>query len=295
MIAALAGCQHGLITTRQLLALGLTKGAIEYRTQIGRLHRLYRGVYAVGHVPVSPYAHALAAVLAGGPGAVLSHASAATLWGIDKHWRSPLEVTTTRSCRGRRDERLRTHRSQTLTPRDVTDHFGIPVTTPARTVLDNAPRLDDAALARAVNDLRHARYLSLDDLAEVVDRCPPCAAAKRLRAHVARPGRAPTRSPFEDAFERFAARYGLPEAAINTRVAGHEADIFFPEHRLVVELDGWEFHRDRDQFESDRDRDADRLAAGIATVRVTRDRFDLEPAREAARLHAILARRSARP
>ncbi|HWF50294.1 MAG TPA: type IV toxin-antitoxin system AbiEi family antitoxin domain-containing protein [Solirubrobacteraceae bacterium] len=163
-IAAIAGRQHGLITTRQLLRVGLTKGAIEYRTQIGRLHRVYQGVYAVGYRPVSPLAKAMAAVLAGGPAAALSHRSAATLWGIDNQWRSPLEVTT---HSGRTRQGLRVHRSKTLTRRDITTHFGIPVTTPARTVLDNAPRLGDRALARAVDDLRLARYLHLADLAEL--------------------------------------------------------------------------------------------------------------------------------
>ncbi|HEY5316703.1 MAG TPA: type IV toxin-antitoxin system AbiEi family antitoxin domain-containing protein, partial [Solirubrobacteraceae bacterium] len=288
-IAAIAAGQHGLITTRQLLDLGLSKGGIAHRVKIGRLHRVYRGVYAVGHPPVSPHAHALAAVLAAGPGAVLSHDSAATLWGISKHWRTPFEVTT-RFGR-RRDNGPRVHRSGTLTERDVTVHFGIPVTSPARTVFDYAPRVSDAALARAVNDLRHARYLWLDDLAEVLGRHPLTRAANRLRKHLERPERLPTRSGLEDDYLLFTERYGLPEPLVNTVVEGYEVDIFYPEHRLVIELDGWETHGLRDQFELDRDRDADLLAAEIATVRITKERFDGKPAQEAERLHAILRRR----
>ncbi|HWF50295.1 MAG TPA: hypothetical protein VG294_06580 [Solirubrobacteraceae bacterium] len=109
-----------------------------------------------------------------------------------------------------------------------------------------------------------------------------------MRVLVAHPERAPTRSDFEIAFLAFAERYGLPRALLNTEVAGHEADIYFPDHRLVIELDGYETHGLRSQFEADRDRDADLLAAGIATVRLTWERFCLMPAREADRLHAII-------
>ena len=286
-IAALAGSQQGLITTRQLLGLGLSERSIAHRVRIGRLQRLYRGVYAVGHLPIFPSARALAAVLACGPGAALSHGSAATLWGIDKHWASPLEVTApTQHChRG-----LRAHRSKTLTPGDVTLHFGVPVTTPARTLLDNATRLTDLRLARAVDDLRVARFLWLSDLAELLAGHPRTRATNRLLAVLA--DGAPTRSEFERAFVSFAKRYGLPEPAVNTLVAGHEADALFPDHKLVVELDGWDTHSGRANFESDRDRDADLLAAGIATVRITWKRMNLTPEPEATRLHAILARRS---
>jgi very-short-patch-repair endonuclease/predicted transcriptional regulator of viral defense system len=287
-IAAVAAPQHGVITRRQLLLLGVGADAIVYWVATGRLHTLHRGVYAVGHLPVSPHAHAMAAVLACGDGAALSHRSAAALWGIDREWPDQLEVTA-RSARRR--PKLVIHRSSTLTHRDVTEHFGISVTSPERTVLDNANRLGDRRLARTINDLRLAGHLSLGRLAELLDRHPPNAATKRLKPQVAKPERAPTRSEFEDAFLLFADRYDLPELRVNTRVVGHEADIFFPDHRLVVELDGYEFHSPRDQFESDRDRDADLLAAGIATVRITWERLTWKPSREAARLNAILEER----
>ncbi len=276
------------MTRPQLLQLGLGPAAIRYRVKIGRLYPLYGGVYAVGHRPISPYAHALAAVLACGPGAVLSHGSAATLWGITKHWDRPLEVTTRTSHRHRG---LRNHRSKTLTLDDITEHFGVPVTTPARTLLDNAPRLTDAAPARGVNDLRLQRYLWLADLSDILERHSASRSANRLREQLAHPEQAPTRSDFERAFSPFAKRYGLSEPLLNTQVAGYEADIYFPDYKLVVELDGYETHGTREGFECDRDRDADLLAAGIATVRMTWERFSLTPAREAARLHAIIRRR----
>jgi very-short-patch-repair endonuclease len=289
LIAAVAAPQHGVITRWQLLRLGLGEDAIDYRLKTGRLYRLYAGVYAVGYRPVSPYARALAAVLACGPGAALSHGSAATLWGISREWDEPLEVTA-RSARRRPG--LCIHRSKTLTEGDVTLQYGIPVTTPARTLLDNTPRLADRALARAVNELRLEGYLKLGEVTELLTRHSPTRATNRLRGHVARPERAPTRSEFEDAFLPFVERYHLPEPEVNTRVAGHEVDIFFPDHRLAVELDSWRYHSGRAQFESDRDRDPDLLAAGIATVRLTWERFTLRPAREAARLQAILASRA---
>jgi len=288
LIAAVANRQHGVITRWQLLDLGVSPNAIDYRIRIGRLHRLYDRVYAVGHRPVSSHAHAIAAVLACGAGAALSHSSAATLWGITKHWQQPLEVTAPTKHDHRR---LRTHRAKTLARRDITKHWGIPVTTPCRTLLDSASRLTDPALARAVNDLRLARYLNLADLGELLARHPPTKATKRLRRQLAHPERSPTRSEFEAAFPAFAERAGLPQYKINADVAGHEVDVYFPAQRLAIELDGLEYHDGRYRFESDRDRDADLLAVGIPTVRITRERLSLKPAREAARLHAILAQR----
>ncbi|HWF26723.1 MAG TPA: hypothetical protein VG275_14800 [Solirubrobacteraceae bacterium] len=207
-------------------------------------------MYAVGHMPISPHAQAHAAVLACGPKAALSHSSAATLWGIAKEWQCPLEVTArTQHCH----RRLCIHRSRTLAEADVTEHFGIPVTSPARTLFDNAPRLDDIRLGRALNHLRASHFLSLDDLSELLERHTPTRVTKRLRVHLAHPEQRPTRSELEDAFVRFGKRY-----------------------------------------ESDRDRDATRLAAEIATVRVTWERMNLAPQREADRLLAILAQRARR-
>jgi hypothetical protein len=158
-------------------------------------------------------------------------------------------------------------------------------------MLDNIPRLTERGLARAFNNLRLAGYLKLGDVAELLARHPPTQAANRLRHRLAYPGRAPTRSEFEDAFLPFPERYDLPEPEINARVAGHEVDVYFRDYQLVIELDGYETHGTRDQFESDRDRDADLLACAIATVRLTWERFSLTPAREAARLHAIIRNR----
>jgi hypothetical protein len=246
-------------------------------------------VYAVGHEQTAAVARAAAAVLAYGDGAILSHSSAASLWGITKRWDFPLEVTVTAD---RRRPGIRTHRSTTLTRKDIRRHLGIRVTSPARTVLEIAPRLSDRALARAVNDARLSRHLRLTDLDELLARLPRHAGARRLRPFAeAGQGQGPTRSGWEDELDAFVTRFGLPVPEINTHVAGWEVDAVFPRERMIVELDGWETHRDRRSFENDRERDAATLAAGYVTVRVTWDRFHDAAVREAERLHEILRTR----
>ncbi len=289
-IAALARKQHGYVMRRQLLGLGLGEDAIDYRIRIGRLIQVYAGVYAVGTLPVGREAHAHAAVLACGDGAVLSHGSAAALWKYAKHWPPRFEVIATWD---RRRRGIKVHRTKTLTRRDITRQLGVPVTSPARTVFDMTPRLKtDGALRRFVNDARLTRTFHLSDLAELLERHPRHPATKRLTQFLDPRAGGPTRSEFEDAFTDFARQYGLPAPVTNTRLLGFEVDALFPEHRLIVELDGAEFHLDRYAFESDRDRDAELLAAGYVTVRITWERLKLQPAREAERLRRILRNRA---
>jgi Transcriptional regulator, AbiEi antitoxin/Protein of unknown function (DUF559) len=282
LIAAVAGKQFGYITRTQLLSLGVGPGAIKYRVEIGRLIPVYAGVYAVGSVNITPLGRATAAILACGDRAVLSHGSAATLWGFNKYWEMPFEVTapTVRTHRG-----IKVHRSRTLTRRDITRQLGVRATTPERTTLDIAPRLTQKRLTRVVNDARLAGFLHLNDLADVLDRNPTHPGTKRLRPFVETP-RNPTRSPLEDDFVAFCERYGLPAPVVNTYILGYEVDALFPVERVIVELDGERFHGDR--FEGDRDRDADLLAAGYPTVRVTHKRMKRNPDHEAHRLNEIL-------
>jgi hypothetical protein len=178
-----------------------------------------------------------------------------------------------------------------LTRRDITVQLGLRVTSPARTVLDCAPLLSAAQLTRTVNDGRLAGHLKFGALADVVERFPLHRGAAAVKAIVAADrGDGPTRSPLEDEFAGFCADHGLPTPRFATHVAGHEVDALFADERVIVELDGWEFHRDRASFESDRDRDADTLAAGYRTVRVTKHRLRTRPEHEAARLRTILSR-----
>jgi hypothetical protein len=286
-IATLAHRQRGYVTRPQLLELGLGPDAIKYRLKVGRLIRVYAGVYAVGRIPTWPVDRAAAAVLACGPGAVLSHGSAAALWGSFRRWDFPFEVTA-RDARRRKG--IRVHRSTTLTRRDITTQLGVRVTSPARTLLDIAPRVSDKTLTRAVNDARIARHLHLSRLAELLCRCPRHPGAARLRRFVERPN-GPTRSEFEDAFVEFTARHGLPVPQVNATVDGREVDAWFEAERLIVELDGYGAHSTKDAFETDRERDAANLAADRETFRITWDRMMQTPDTEARRLHAIVARR----
>jgi hypothetical protein len=283
-IALIAGRQHGYITRAQLLAVGLKVGAIKYRVEIGRLIPVYAGVYAVGYVRRTPVARRCAAVLACGEKAALSHGSAASLWGFSKHWDAPFEVTAP-SMRERNG--IKVHRSRTLARRDITRQLGIRVTSPARTVLDNAPRLTGKRLSRFVNDALRTPYLHVADLADVLNRNPNHPVTKRVLPYV----RTPTNSPLEDDFVEFAKQYGLPTPVTNTYLLGYEIDVLYPRERVIVEVDGYEFHSDRDSFERDRKRDVVMLAADVVTVRLTRDRLHQEPVQEAGRLRAILAAR----
>jgi len=288
LIATLAKRQRGYVTRQQLLDAGLGEQAIKYRLKTSRLIPVYAGVYAVGHLPTLPQDRAVGALLACGPGAVLSHGSAAALWGIFQRWEMPFEVTAT-SAHSRRG--IRVHRAA-LTRKDIRIQLGIRVTSPARTLLDNCPRLRDKALTRAVNELRLQRHLRLTELAELLERFPRNRGASRLRPFLQPPGGL-TRSEFEDAFLEFAERHGLPQPLVNTRIAGREVDALFAAERVIVELDGYKFHSSRERFERDRDGDAEMLAIGLATVRITWERMTQTPAREAERLLRILGARRA--
>lgn len=287
--AAVARRQQGNIHRLQLIAIGLTGSGIAHRVRAGRLYRVHAGVYSVGRPPLTPLERASAAVLACGPGAALSHGSALALWGLQQRWDTPFHVIVPGD---RRPRGIQVHRSRSLATRDLTTQLGIKVTTPARTVLDCAPGLSDRALSRSLDDGRHAGILKLGALADLLARCPRHPGASRIMAHLST-GDGPTRSDWEIAFPAFCARHGLPRPVMSTTVCGHEVDALFVAEKLIIELDSWEFHRDRAAFETDRDRDADTLAGGYATVRITSKRTRDTPGKEAARLRNILARRRA--
>lgn len=286
-IAALARRQHGYVTRPQALELGLSRQSIVRRVEAGRLLPVYAGVYAVGHKPALPQDQAFAAILACGDGAVLSLATAATVWGIYKRWTTPFHIT---AATVHRREGIHVHRAK-LHTHDLDRQLGLPVTSPSRTLFDNAPELTDKALTRAVNDLLRGHFLVLDDLVATVERNPRHPAAPRLREFV-EASAGPTASEFEDGFNAFCRRFDLPKPRCNTTIAGFEVDAYFPDQRVIVELDSWRFHASRSSFESDRERDATMLALGIVTVRITWKRLTDTPEREAVRLRKILEARS---
>ncbi len=285
LIAETADRHHGNITGAQLARVGLSRGQIAYRVKIGRLHRVHCGVYAVGRPPRTALEHASAAVLACGPGAALSHRSALALWGLGR-WPKRHHVLVPGD---RRPPGISVHRARGLARSDRRTNQGIRTTSPARTLLDCAPALTEKALARAVNDARLARLIRVKDLSDVAERFPHHRGTPLLIPFIAAKG-GPTRSEWEDAFPAFCRRYGLPDPGLNAIVAGHEVDALFPEEKLIVELDSWAHHSTRESFESDRNRDADTLAVGHNTVRITWERMRGQPAKEAARLDQILRR-----
>jgi hypothetical protein len=257
--------------------------------RMGRLYRVFRGVYSVGHPAITPHQRASGAVLACGPGAALSHSSAMTLWGYWRQWDKPFEVTVVGD---RRTSGIRVHRSTTLRRQDVTVQLGIRVTTPARTLLDMSPRLKDRALKRAVNNALNSMWLSEDQLAETLARHSASPGSKRIAKLIGAEG-TPTRSGWEDDFPKFCADHGLPAPVMGLPFHGYILDAVFVAERVIVELDSWPFHKGKIPFETDRERDADMLANGFATVRVTEERLEQRPKTEARRLHAILKRRRA--
>ncbi len=209
----------------------------------------------------------MAALLACGPTAVLSHRSAAKLWGLMRY-DGPIEVTARNT---RRRPGIIVHRNR-LAEHEITTHWGLPVTTAARTLQDLAHVLTPTALTHAVNEARLNGHLSLDDL------------PLKLR-HAQTPR--PTRSAFEDAFLRFLEHHHLPRPEVNAIVAGFEVDMLWRPQRLIAELDGHTTHEPR--FEQDRDKDADLLTHGFRVVRITWERLTHRPAKEAARFNQLLA------
>jgi len=262
-VAAVAARQRGLITQRQLRDAGVSTSAISRRTAAGRLHLLHRGVYLVGHPVAPPLARELAALLACGPTAALSHRTAATLWRILPAQEATIDVTAPdRRCRPRPG--LRPHAG---TLDEVTVRHGLRLTSPARTLRDLTRVLDSATLERARNEAQVLNLIPRDPAAPDVSRSE---AERRLLDLLRRAALRPT--------------------ATNTKVAGSEVDILFADQRLVIEMDGYAFHRTRAAFERDRRRDADLAAAGYRVVRITWRQLRTEPEAVVARLAAALAR-----
>lgn len=291
-IAALAQRQHGVISRGQLRALGLGDGAIKARVRIGWLHPLHRGVYSLGHRSITERGAWFAAVLACGDAAVLSHYSAAALWGMMRPRWSPVDVTSNHGRAGSR-KGIRLHRSPLREDERAVDS-GIPATSVARTLLDLAEVLDEDRLRRAFEEADRLKLLELSELQRVCARAGRRKGLPTLRRLVAAAG-APTPglTPLEHRFAEFYRRHlaDLPAPRTNVVVLDHEIDAFWPDHRLIVEMDSWEFHGHRAAFERDRERDAARLAAGYRVIRLTHRQLESEPARIAAQLRDLLQQR----
>lgn len=288
-IAAMAQAQGGHVRRAQLIDAGLRAGAIEARVEAGWLLRVHHGVYAVGHLPTNPRDRALGALLAAGPRTALMARSAASLWGLYSRWAYPIEII---SPSKHRIPTLIARRCCTLMQRDIRTLDGIRVTSPARTLLDIAPRTGTKLLHRFHNELRMRKLIDNEQLIDVATRNPLHPGAKQLLALAGASAGEAKRSPFELDWVPFAAKHELPAYEMNIHVAGERIDVLFTPDRLIVELDGWGKHGSKQAFEEDRAQDADILAAtGIPTMRITYDGLHRCPHEQARRINAILARR----
>lgn len=289
-LIARASTVYGNVARSKLLGLGLTEGAIKRRIANGTLYPSHKGVYGVGRPPRTPIERADAAVLACGPRAALFGPGAMVLWGWWEWWPEVFEVVAPKR---HRVPGLIVHNSKFLGPAETTTHLGIRVTKPARTQFDIALRLNDEQVARAVNRGLHSKYLTRGHLSEQLFRHPNHPSAKRIRPFVLTED-GPTRSDWERALPFFCQSYGLPIPVFARMIAGFEADAAWLEEHIALELDSWRFHSEKVPFESDRDRDVDRLVEDFLTIRITWERMHERPQREADRLHVIVNRQRER-
>jgi very-short-patch-repair endonuclease/predicted transcriptional regulator of viral defense system len=271
-IAALAARQYGVVARRQLRALGYKETAIANRVAAGRLHRVHQGVYAVGHPLLSLRGRWMAATLACGSGAALSHAAAAALWELRATSATTIDVTVPTAGGRRRRAGLRVHRDPALAADEVTVRDGIQVTTPARTILDLAATLSERELERLLDQAEVERLADMFSFDVVLAKHAGHHRAAKLRRTLAHhaPGTTLTKSELEERFLAVCRAHGLPQPHVNATVAGLEADFLFDApHRLIVETDGWQYHGTRAAFERDRARDARLARAGYRTLRFT--------------------------
>ena len=289
-IAEVAEAQWGIVDRWQLIGLGLSPSAIDRLVWNGWLRVLHRGVYALGHRALRPQAYRLAAARACGAGAAVSFATGAAHWAIRRSSATLIDVTVPRGGQRRRPG-IRVHRLATLRPEEVTVHELVPVTTPARTLLDLAATFPRRTLERAIDEAERGELFDLVAIRAVLDAHAGRPGAAKLAAAVGEhdPGSTATRSELEERFLAFCADRGIPRPVVNGVLHGIEVDFHWPGVPFAVELDGWAFHRGRRPFERDHERDAHLAAAGVFTLRFTDLQLRERPGEVAAALQAPLS------
>jgi predicted transcriptional regulator of viral defense system len=253
-VALTAGRQHGVVTFSQLREAGLDGSAVRRAMGAGRLHRLHRGVYAVGHRSLSWRGRWFAATLALGDGAVLSHAGAAALWEFLRPTPGPIHLTLAGQSGRAQRQGLRIHRSRTLTPSHVTRRHGVAVTTPARTIEDIRGVVEPRLFRRALRQAELAGH-----------RVPHLSVTKR------------SRSDLELRFLALCDEHDLPRPLVNHRVHGYRVDFFFVDQRVAVETDSWQYHRGSVALEEDLERELALRAHGLDVRRYTGDQLEAAP------------------
>lgn len=282
-IARLATAQGGVVSARQLAALGLDRRAVSRRVAGGRLRPLHRGVFAVGHDHIGAWGQYWAAVLACGDDAVLSHRPAGAAWRLLPVGSGAIDVSV-RSPGGRAKRAgLRVHRRPDLWPDHVTTRGGLPITTVERTLLDLAATQPRRTVEQALIQAEAQRLVDHITLTALATSHQP--GAPLLRAVLATPT-AETESPLEEEFLQLCDEHHLPRPLTQHPIGRHRADFLWPREKVIVEVDSHGYHRRR--FEEDRERDTELAALGYLTVRVTKR--TLTPT-TAARLHKVLSAR----
>jgi predicted transcriptional regulator of viral defense system len=286
-LAETAERQHGIVDAVDLARLGFGRGAIQHQLKLGRLHRLYRGVYAVGHTRLTLHGRWFAGVRSCGAEAALSHRTAATSRHLMQATGGAIHVTVVGSRRPKQGIVL--HQVRALDPRDRTLVDGIPVTSIARTFLDLAETESEQTLSRVWDEAERRELLDVRAVRELCERSAGRRGLKPLLALLADTREVPhTKRELEALFFDFCRAYKLPLPSCNVLVEGYEVDAFWPSHKLVVELDSWTFHRGRRAFERDRERLGALQAAGYRVIPITWRRLTRCPAGLAEQLHALM-------
>jgi very-short-patch-repair endonuclease len=286
LVARIAERQYGVVSIGQLRRCGVSEDAVRARAALGQMHRVHRGVYALGHLALSPEGRWMAAVLAlggeprsGGSviehwGAAVSHRSALSLWGLHPISRAPLDVIVEGNGGKAPRAGIRVHRSLTLMPADVTLHRGIPVTTPERTIAD---------LRQAIS-VRRSGTIAVRELRKAIRQ------ANVLGLSVgAEDARDRTRSDLERDFLRLCRRHRVPQPQVNVPIGPYLVDFLWVEKRLVVETDSYLYHRGEIAFQDDRHRDLDLRRRGYDVIRLSERQIDGGPSQVAETLVAALS------
>jgi very-short-patch-repair endonuclease/predicted transcriptional regulator of viral defense system len=289
-VAELAQRQYGLVTYRQLRRLGFSSGKVGRSSQALRLHRVHRGVYCVGHAVLPDRGRCLAAAMACGRGAVVSHRAAAWLWGLLPGCPRTIDVTVPQH--GARRAGIELHHSSTLVPEEHGKFGPIPATALPRTLLDLAATTSPRLTWNAVDRAERRDLLHLGEIDAMLKRRRGHRGAARLRVALSiyrEPGFFRARS--ERLLRRLVKKAGLPQPLINTWVDRFEIDVYWEEERFAVEVDGWEAHRTRRAFENDRLRQEEMKLAGIDVVRISARRIEQRPGEVGRNLALLLRRR----
>ncbi|HWO84655.1 MAG TPA: type IV toxin-antitoxin system AbiEi family antitoxin domain-containing protein [Solirubrobacterales bacterium] len=291
---SLARRQHGVVTREQLLHIGFTPKAVKHRVSKGRLHPMFPGVYVVGRPHLEREGRWMAAVLACGPGASLSHRSAAALWGFEKEHRAYIDVSVRRTSESRLPG-IRCHRRPSLPSPETTTRRGIPLTNPVRTFLDLVAAMGPRDLERAINEADKLDVIDADELRRSLDD------------HAGKPGVRPLRrildkhtfrlsdDELERLFRPLATAAGLPVPLTKHVVNDFEVDFYWPDLSLVVETDGWRYHRTPSAQSRDALRFQVHVAHGLTPLRFSHYQVKYEPAHVKDILTRTAANLRARP